>query len=44
MVAFLDDQLFTATHYEVDLWLEGEWYQVMQEDRKDVHKYAFHYI
>lgn len=24
MVAFLDDQLFTATHYEVDLWLEGE--------------------
>lgn len=21
---FLDDQLYTATHYEVDLWPEGE--------------------
>lgn len=41
---FLDDQLYTATHYEVDLWLEGEWYQVMQEGWKGFHNDVFHYI
>lgn len=39
----MDDQLYTATH-EADLWLEGEWYQVMQEGRKGVHKDVFHCI
>lgn len=37
----LDDQLYTATCYEVDLRLMGKWYQVMQKGRKGIDKDAF---